>query len=131
MTLHDLFDLSFLGRKSSVAIEFGSTELTFGELDSRTNALGRDLLNRGLKAGDRLCVYMGNSLEIVELFLACIKTGIIFVPINILYRQRETEHILHDAEPRAVVTAGSFPSVCPPGIALWEVSQLAKGDARR
>ena len=37
----------------------------------------------------------------IDLFLACVKTGVIFVPINILYRGREIAHILEDAEPRA------------------------------
>jgi malonyl-CoA/methylmalonyl-CoA synthetase len=40
----------------------------------------------------------------IDVYLACIKTGVIFVPINILYRDREISHILRDAEPRAVVS---------------------------
>jgi malonyl-CoA/methylmalonyl-CoA synthetase len=40
----------------------------------------------------------------IDLYLACVKTGIIFVPINILYRDREIAHILLDAEPRAVIS---------------------------
>ena len=36
----------------------------------------------------------------IDLYLACVKLGVIFVPINILYRDREIAHILHDAEPR-------------------------------
>ena len=35
----------------------------------------------------------------IDLYLACVKLGVIFVPINILYRDREIAHILHDAEP--------------------------------
>ena len=40
----------------------------------------------------------------IDIFLACVKTGIIFVPINILYRDREIAHILSDAEPAALIT---------------------------
>jgi acyl-CoA synthetase (AMP-forming)/AMP-acid ligase II len=46
------------------------------------------------------CVYLGNCVEMIDVYLACIKSGIIFVPINILYRDREISHILRDAEPR-------------------------------
>ena len=62
------------------------------------------LLQRGFQAGDRLCVYLANSVEMIDLYLACIKTGVIFVPINILYREREIEHILADAEPHAMIS---------------------------
>ena len=41
----------------------------------------------------------------IDLYLACVKLGVIFVPINILYRERELAHILADAEPAAVVSA--------------------------
>jgi malonyl-CoA/methylmalonyl-CoA synthetase len=46
---------------------------------------------------------------------------VIFVPINILYREREIAHILKDTEPRAVVTSGEF----PPGVPIWQVQELA------
>ena len=67
------------------------------------------LAERGLKPGDRLCVYLANCLEMIDLYLACVKLGVIFVPINILYRERELAHILTDAEPFAVVSATDFP----------------------
>ena len=55
---------------------------------------------RGLQTGDRLCVYLANCVEMIDLFLACVKLGVIFVPVNILYREREIAHILADAEPK-------------------------------
>ena len=39
----------------------------------------------------------------IDVYLACIKLGVIFVPINILYKEREIAHILTDAEPKGVV----------------------------
>ena len=35
----------------------------------------------------------------IDLYLACVKLGVIFVPINVLYKDREIAHILKDAEP--------------------------------
>ena len=40
----------------------------------------------------------------IDLYLAAVKLGVIFVPINILYREREIAHITGDAEPRFVIT---------------------------
>ena len=100
MTLIQLFDLSFVNRRDRVALERLGVEYTFGEIDLRSNRMANLLLDRGFAAGDRLCIQLANCLELIDLYLACVKTGVIFVPINILYRERETAHILTDAEPR-------------------------------
>src|ERR1700742_1821842 len=104
MNLCDLFDLSLLGRRDTVALEFHEQTFTFAEIDGRSNRLARLFESRGMRAGDRLCVYLANCVEMIDIFLACVKLGVIFVPINILYRDREMAHILRDAEPAAVVS---------------------------
>jgi malonyl-CoA/methylmalonyl-CoA synthetase len=120
MTLPELFDLSFANRRHETALEFRGQTFTFGEIDARSNRLAQVLLKRGLKLGDRLCVYMANSVEMIEVFVACAKIGLIFVPINILYRDREISHILRDAKPVAVVTDRTFESSAP----LWRPEEL-------
>src|SRR5580700_3241009 len=103
MNLCNLFDLSLRGRAAMAALEYSGSTYTFGELDARSNRLAQFLLSQGIAEGDRLCVYLANSVEMIDLFLACLKAGVIFVPINILYRDREISHILRDAEPSALV----------------------------
>jgi malonyl-CoA/methylmalonyl-CoA synthetase len=105
LNLSHLFDLSLKGRAGRTALEFQGRTFTFGEIDARSNRMTNLLARRGLKAGDRLCCYLSNCLEMVDLYLACVKLGVIFVPINILYRDREMQHILSDAEPALLVTA--------------------------
>ena len=51
-------------------------------------------MRKGLKKGDRLCVYLVNCVEMIDIYLACVKLGVIFVPINILYRDREISHLM-------------------------------------
>ena len=104
MNLSNLFDSSLIGRRDKVALEFQGREFTFGEIESRSNRLAHALVARGMRTGDRLCVYLVNSVEMIDVYLACVKLGVIFVPINILYREREMAHILADAAPRALVT---------------------------
>ncbi len=104
MNLAELFDLSLIGRREAEALEFLGQTYTFGEIDDRSNRLAQLLLGRGLRQGDRLCVYLINCLEMIDLYLACVKLGVIFVPINILYRDREIAHILQNAEPKAVIS---------------------------
>ena len=122
MHLLNLFDLSLIGRRESIGLEFQGRSFTFGEIDSRSNRLAHLLAHRGLKPGDRLCVYLANCVETIDLYLACAKLGAIFVPINILYRDREMAHILSDAAPHAVVSAAAFPSPAR----IWHPSELTE-----
>ncbi len=111
MNLRNWFDLTFTHRAEQEALEWAGSVYTFGEIDARSNRMARALAARGLTKGDRLCVYLANSIEMIDLYLACIKTGVIFVPINILYRDREMSHILSDAEPKLLVTAAEIPAL--------------------
>ncbi|HVW86856.1 MAG TPA: AMP-binding protein [Bryobacteraceae bacterium] len=109
-----------IGRRDRVALEFAGETWTFGDLDRLSNRLSQLLLRRGLIPGDRLCVYLVNSVEMIDIWLACIKLGVIFVPINILYRDREITHILRDAEPRALVTNAQIETDIP----VWTPGEL-------
>ena len=120
MTLLDLFDRSLVGHGESVGLEYAPPGCspqcwTFGEIERRSNRWANLLARRGLVHGDRLAVYLSNCVELVELYLACVKLGVLFVPINILYRDWELAHILRDAEPKAMVVAddsfGAYASV--------------------
>jgi len=111
MNLRNWFELTFTHRAQQKALEWAGSVYTFGEIDARSNRMARALTARGLVKGDRLCVYLANCVEFIDLYLACIKLGVIFVPINILYRDREMSHILSDAEPKLLVTAAEIPAL--------------------
>jgi malonyl-CoA/methylmalonyl-CoA synthetase len=104
MDLTQLFDLSLIGRRDTVGLEWDGREFTFGEMNARANRMAQALRNRGLSTGDRVCVYLANRIEMIDLFIACVKLGVIFVPVNILYREREISHIVADAEPKFMIT---------------------------
>ncbi|MCU1350390.1 MAG: AMP-dependent synthetase and ligase [Acidobacteria bacterium] len=111
VTLLHLFDVSLSLRRERVGLEWEGRTYTFGELESRSNRVAWALKARGLVKGDRLGVYLANRIELIDLFLASVKLGVIFVPINILYRDREIAHIVNDAEPRFVVDAEGLPQL--------------------
>ena len=113
MTLTQLFDLSLRGRRDHPALEFEGVTYTFGEIEMRSNRMAQYLLSRGLKAGDRLCVQLPNSVEMIDLYLACVKLGVIFVPVNVLYKEREIAHILNDAEPALFLQEAPDASLFP------------------
>jgi malonyl-CoA/methylmalonyl-CoA synthetase len=129
MSLTDLFDRSLVGRRDAPALECDRPDgtratFTFGELEARSNRLARVLALRGMVRGDRLAFYLANRVEIIDLWLACAKLGVIVVPVNVLYREREIRHILGDAEPSAVVTTTAGFAEFPPSAQRWDVDAL-------
>jgi malonyl-CoA/methylmalonyl-CoA synthetase len=115
VNLRQLFDLSLVGRRDRVALEWNGAEYTFGDIDERSDRMAHALAARGIAKGDRVCVYLANRIELIDLFLACVRLGAIFVPINILYRDREMSHILSDAEPKLLVTERELPELLASG----------------
>jgi malonyl-CoA/methylmalonyl-CoA synthetase len=106
MTLRDLFNLSLVNRRDEVGLEWQGQEYTFGELDQRSDRMAASLAH--LSPGDRVCVQLANCIEMIDIYLACVKRGLIFVPVNILYRDREVAHIVTDAEPSLFMTQPSL-----------------------
>ncbi|MES1256836.1 MAG: AMP-binding protein, partial [Acidobacteriota bacterium] len=127
MNLCHLFDSSLIGRRERPALEFRGKTWTFGDLDARSNRLSQVFLRRGLRAGDRLCVYLVNSVEMIDIYLACVKLGVIFVPVNVLYRDREIRHILTDALPSALITDMAVPAAEVPVWAPLDLTAEAAG----
>jgi malonyl-CoA/methylmalonyl-CoA synthetase len=130
-----LFAQTREGRANRVAVEFfenGALRLlTWAEVEARTNRMARELASRGLKPGDRLCLHLANRMPFVDLVFACAQVGVICVPINILYKERELRHILMDSEPSAVVTHAESDAHYADGVPRWTVDELLAGASGR
>jgi len=61
------------------------------------------LADRGVVPGDRVLVQVEKSPEAVFLYLACLRAGAVFLPLNTAYRADELAYFLSDAEPKVVV----------------------------
>src|SRR5215207_6850064 len=130
MLLSDLFDLSLRGRANSLGLvhldpDGTLRELTFDEIRDRADRLADALRRRGVGVGDRVALYLANRVEFVDLFLACVRSGFVLVPINVLYREREIAHIVADSEPRLVVTTSGNEVLFPAGTDVAIIDELA------
>jgi malonyl-CoA/methylmalonyl-CoA synthetase len=138
MHLTTLFDVSLLGRAPQPALEVehrqGEVEvLTFGDIETRANNTAHALASWGVGPGARVAVHLGNRVEFLDVFLACLRLGAIFVPINVLYKEREVQHIIADAEPVLVVTDEVTAPLVPTGQRSLDVSAIteaARADPR-
>lgn len=98
----------------TVALKDERRAFTYPEVNQRVNRLAHRLLGLGLKSGDKIAVLLENSIEIVELYLATAKTGIVIVPINFRLISADVEYIAHHADAEAFVVHDDFlPTVDP------------------
>lgn len=111
MNLRDTFRASLEGRASEPALDWRGESFSFGEIEARSNRMAQALRAGGLSKGDRLCVWLANSIDLVDIYLACVKLGVIVVPINILYRERERRRILDDAKPKVFLQDSDLPAL--------------------
>ncbi|HZQ78460.1 MAG TPA: AMP-binding protein [Acidimicrobiia bacterium] len=74
-----------------------------GDLDSASRRVAARLAAAGLRPGDRVLMSAGTSVELVEAHVAALRLGLVVVPANTAYREREIAHLVADARPRLAV----------------------------
>ena len=78
--------------------------VTYRELDSETAKLANGLKELGLSEGDRVTVQVDKCIEMVYLYLACVRSNIIFHPLNPAYKETELSYFLDDAKPSLFIS---------------------------
>jgi malonyl-CoA/methylmalonyl-CoA synthetase len=81
----------------------GQGWVTAGELEAATRRMAGRLQAAGLDPGDRMLFSAASSLELVVAHIAALRSGIVVVPANIAYGERELGHIVSDARPKAAL----------------------------
>ena len=81
---------------------------TYGALLARTVSLAGVLGRRGVRAGDRVLLYLDNSAEYIAAFFAVLRLGAVVVPVNKNLTTEVVAFIAGDAEPALVLTNGIF-----------------------
>jgi long-chain acyl-CoA synthetase len=90
------------------AIYYFDATLSYRDVDARSDALAVALVRRGVRAGDRVALYLQNTPYFVIGMLAAWKAGAIVVPINPMNRERELGLLLGDSRPSALICHDSL-----------------------
>lgn len=96
------------GDRPAVNCSETGRRLTFGQLNERANRLAHALLSLGLKKGDTLAFLSTNRVELVELFFALAKTGIVGMPLNYRLACGEILDLMNTVQARALVAQSQF-----------------------
>ncbi len=76
---------------------------TYGQLDALSARLAWVLDGLGVTAGERVLVQVDKSVPAVALYLACLRAGAVYVPLNTAYTAVELMYFVEDSEPRVIV----------------------------
>jgi len=98
--------------------------LTYRELDEASRAFAAWLQSRGVKRGARVAIMMPNVLQYTVAIAAILRAGCTVVNVNPLYRPRELEFQLADAEAEAIIVLENFASVLQQALPNTQVKHV-------
>src|SRR3979490_807427 len=100
--LSRLFD--GLDHPARLAIETTDGQhISYGDLISQAGKMANVLVARGVKPGDRVAAQTEKSVPGLVLYLAAVRAGAVYLPLNTAYTLNELEYFIGDAEPSLVV----------------------------
>ena len=115
--LYSVLESGFPADRQSIAIETPELCYTWDDIDHASACLANLLATLGLPAGARVAVQVEKSPEALLLYLATLRAGLVYLPLNTAYRESEIEYFIGNAEPDVVV--------CSPENEAW-VGRIAK-----
>src|SRR5213080_18033 len=102
----NLFDLirSHVPSPDKTLLELADgRRLNYGEALAWSGRVANILVLRGVEPGDRVAVQVEKSPEALILYLAVLRAGAVYLPLNTAYTLAELEYFISDAEPKLVV----------------------------
>jgi malonyl-CoA/methylmalonyl-CoA synthetase len=95
---------SFPNDLDSIAVETDNgLHYSWRDLDRASAMMANLLLGLKLPTGSRVAVQVEKSVEAMMLYLATLRAGLVFLPLNTAYQSAEIEYFIHNAEPSVVV----------------------------
>ena len=118
VTLHERLRESARDVGAKAAVIHGERTTTFADIDAASERLAGALARRGVGHGDRVTLFMPNSVEFVIAFYATLKAGGVVNPINAQSKEREVRFQVDDSGAKAVLVHE----------ALWPVVEPIKAE---
>jgi malonyl-CoA/methylmalonyl-CoA synthetase len=97
MTLVSSFNKTFQNYADKVAIEFNDKAVTFDDVNKNSSKIANALARSSVNKGDRVALFLSNSLEMIYFFAGILKNGSIVVPMNTYFKEEEAKNMLSDS----------------------------------
>jgi len=109
-TIHKLFEDQVEQTPDKIAVAFENVQLTFSELNKRSNQLSWLLKSRGAVINDKIGLMLNRSEKMLISIFGILKAGCCYVPFDIDYPTSRTKYILDNSGVKLVLIQGLFES---------------------
>ncbi|MBL4673508.1 MAG: amino acid adenylation domain-containing protein, partial [Arenicella sp.] len=115
LCVHELFEQQVKLNPNAVALVFEAQELTFTELNSRSNRLAHYLVANGVRPDSLVGLCVERSVELVVAILAILKSGGAYMPLEPSYPQARLGYMLDDSKVELLLTMSHIANSLPAG----------------
>ncbi|MEQ2026735.1 amino acid adenylation domain-containing protein [Xenorhabdus szentirmaii] len=106
--IHQLIEQQVQRTPEAIAVEFGEERLTYAELDQNANQLAHFLIRKGVRTGSCVGLSVERSLEAIVCFLAILKAGGTYVPMDPHYPLERNRYVIGNAGLHLLITQDQF-----------------------
>jgi amino acid adenylation domain-containing protein len=104
LTVHKLIEQQMDATPDSIAVIFEDAQLTYAELNRRSNQLAHYLRKQGVMPGSLVAVFVERGLEMIVALLGTMKAGGAYVPLDPTFPPERLRFVLDDAKASIVLT---------------------------
>jgi long-chain acyl-CoA synthetase len=125
-----MFNLATIVRESAKAspdkpaVAFDGGTMTYAQLDALSDSCAEGLCGIGIKPGDAVALQLPNIPQFLVAYFGILKAGAVVVPMNVLFKARETAYCLSHSDARALITWGGMADEAGKGAAEAGVSDV-------
>lgn len=105
MSLHDLLPFVCERYENRVALLCQESSLTYGQLGAWAEHVAQVLKNKQVKPDDRIILICENSIAFYAYYFGILHCGAVVIPMNTFLSAGELEHIVHDSQPKLIVSS--------------------------
>ena len=106
MLVHDFLQNSAERSPNRLALVCGDQRMTYAEIERQANQVANALLAQGVRRGDRVAMWLPNSVETVIAIFGVLKAGATFTVINPTTKVGKLTHVLNDCSARGLFAPG-------------------------
>jgi amino acid adenylation domain-containing protein len=123
-TIHGIYERRAGLSPDGIALE-GKESLTYRDLNARANQLARALIARGVQRGEMVGACMGRSAELVLAFLAILKAGAVYLPLDPQYPPDRLAFMIADSQVKVILARDTvLPDVLPASCSIVDITNL-------
>jgi len=90
---------------NNIALIYKDRFVSYKELYHRACIMSEKLKSLGIQKTDKIILFLENSIEFYIAYFGIWQIGSVVVPLNIFLQERELHHIVHDSQPKLIITA--------------------------